>query len=163
MRSGKFGNKAAKAFVAALPVTSVKSTKLVHRVKFNFSFLDLSQPQNVSEDLTQAFLNSLFVKLQHFSAESLAHWNAAPVGRKSGNYYEIYGAFPKPSNFKHPPQVPHDAVWGRFRLDSSTRLAGFTVPNTLSHEFCEAERYRYCTNTFYVVFIDLHHGFYVTK
>jgi hypothetical protein len=163
MKAGKFGNKAAKDFVKSLPVTSVESTQLVKKIKFNFAFLDLSQPVDIDKDLTNGFLKILLDKLKHFSVESLAYWNGAPVGGKNGNYYESYGKFPKPSNFTHPPFVPHDAVWGRFRLDSSTRVAGFTVPAEMNHSLCEAGRYRLCTNTFYVVFIDLHHNFYVMK
>lgn len=163
MSKGKFSNRSAKNFLASLPVTSVESTRLVRRTKFNFSFLDLEQPKGLEAELTKDFFSSLFTKLKHFSAEPLSYWDVAPVGRNDGNYLEIYDMFPKRSDFTHPPFVPHDAVWGRFRINSSTRLAGFTVPNRLNHKYCEDERYRYCTNTFYVVFIDLHHGFYKTK
>lgn len=163
MSRGKFSNKAAKNFLAELPVTSVESTKLVRRTKFNFSFLDLEQPKNLAQDLTKEFFDGLFKKLKHFSAEPLAYWDVAPVGRKDGNYLEIYGAFPKRSDFKHPAFVPHDAIWCRFRISSSVRLAGFTVPSKYNHQLCEDERYRFCTNTFYIVFIDLEHGFYKTK
>lgn len=163
MSKGKFGNNSAKGFLAKLPVTSIESSKLVKRAKFNFSFLDLEQPKGLDAELTQAFLKSLFDKLKHFSAESLAHWDTAPAGKGNGNYLEVYGTFPKRSNFTHPPFVPHDAVWARLRLDRTIRLAGFTVPNAMNHRFCENDRYRLCTNTFYVVFIDLHHGFYLTK
>lgn len=163
MSKGKFSNKGAKQFLAALPVTSVESTKLVRRMKFNFSFLELGQPKDLDNDLTLEFFHKLFDKLKNFSAESLAHWDVAPAGGKDGNYLESYGNFPKRSNFTHPPFVPHDAVWARFRIDRSTRLAGFTVPSAMNHKLCEKERYRLCTNTFYVVFIDLHHGFYLTK
>ena len=163
MSKSKFGNKAATSFLARLPTTSVESTKLVIRTKFNFSFLDLEQPKNIEAELTKDFFSGLLDKLKHFSAESLAYWERAPAGGGSGNYLETYNKFPQKSNFFHPPFVPHDAVWARFRLDRSTRLAGFTIPNALNNKMCENERYRYCTNTFYVVFIDLHHGFYLTK
>ncbi|RON39548.1 hypothetical protein [Pseudomonas brassicacearum] len=163
MSKGKFSNKAAQNFLKTLPVTSVESSKLVKRTKFNFSFFDFEQPKGLDAELSREFFNELFQKLKHFSAESLAHWNAAPAGKGDGNYLEVYGGFPKRSNFTHPPFVPEDAVWGRFRLDRTVRLAGFTIPNGLNHKFCENERYRHCTNTFYVVFIDFHHGFYVTK
>lgn len=163
MSGGKFSNKSTKKFLASLPVTSVESTKLVRRTKFNFSFLDLEQPKSLEADLTREFFKKLFDKLKHFSAEPLSHWDVAPAGGGDGNYLETYGGFPKRSNFTHPPFVPHDAVWARFRLDRSTRLAGFTVPSNLNHKLCENDRYRFCTNTFYVVFIDLHHGFYLTK
>lgn len=163
MSGRKYQNKAAKKFLSSLPVTSVESSQLAKRTKFNFSFLDMQQPKNLEVELTKDFFSSLFEKLKNFSAEPLMHWNAAPAGKGDGNYLEVYGAFPKRSDFQHPPFVPHDAVWARFRLDRSIRLAGFTIPHPLNHKFCEQERYRYCTNTFYVVFIDLHHGFYKTK
>lgn len=160
---GKFSNAGAKRFIESLPVTSVESTRLVKRTKFNFSFLDLEQPENLDKDLTHDFYKELFDKLKQFSGEPLSYWNSAPAGQGDGNYLEIYTDFPKRSNFKHPKFVPHDAIWCRFRLDRSIRLAGFTVPNGLNHKLCENEKYRYCTNTFYVVFIDLHHNFYITK
>nr|WP_312622730.1 hypothetical protein [Pseudomonas juntendi] len=163
MSANKFRNRGAKNFLSSLPVTSVESTKLVKRTKFNFSFIDLEQPDGLAANLTQDFYTELFDKLKRFSAESLSYWNSAPAGQGDGNYLEIYTKFPSRSNFKHPKFVPHDAVWCRFRLDRSMRLVGFTVPKELNHRFCEAERYRYCTNTFYVVFIDLNHDFYLTK
>lgn len=163
MRKGKFSNKAATDFIATLSVTSLDASKIESRTKFNFSYLDLNQPNDLDVKLTKPFLSDLLGKLKHFSAKPLAHWEITPVGRSDGNYLENYKAYPKRSAFTKPPSVPHDVEWARFRIDRSIRLAGFVVPHSLNNKFNKDERYRYCSNTFYVVFIDLEHGFYQTK
>lgn len=77
----------------------------------------------------------------------------------SGNHVlEVYGAFPRRSEFKHPHHVPSDVDWARFHLDGKKRLIGFTIPKDL----CSIHQ-RFDGNTFYVVFLDLEHKFYATK
>lgn len=160
--SGKFKNKRAAEFKKNLPKNSVEASELIKRLKFNLHYLDLDQPALLKGELTFDFLSLLLEKLKNFSEESLAHWITMPAGRGNGNIYQIYDKFPSKSEFKHPNSVPHDAVWGRFRIDRTIRLGGFTIPAGLNHQLCEKEKFRYCTNTFYIVFIDLHHKFYAT-
>ena len=76
---------------------------------------------------------------------------------------EIYGSFPKNSDFKHPKHVPHDGLWARFRLDNMTRLIGFMIPQDVDGKFDKDEGYRFDVNTFYVVFYDPGHCFYKTE
>ena len=59
--------------------------------------------------------------------------------------------------------MPHQANWGRFRLESDMRLVGFVVPNEYHDLINEKTKLRYDKNTFYIVFIDPSHGFYLTK
>lgn len=160
--SGKFKNKKAIAFIKDLPKESVESSGIVKRLKFNLHYLDLEQPAALKGELTIDFFSLLLAKLKNFSEEALAHWITMPAGRGNGNIYQVYKKFPSKSEFKNPSSVPHDAVWGRFRVDRTIRLAGFTVPPSLNHKLCDNEKFRYCSNTFYVVFIDMHHKFYAT-
>ncbi|WP_313317769.1 hypothetical protein [Pseudomonas sp.] len=160
--SKRFGNKRAAGFIKDLATESVESSGLIKKLKFNLHYLDLEQPAGLKGEISLDFMKLLLDKLKNFSEESLAHWVTMPAGRGNGNIYQVYDRFPSKSEFKHPSSVPHDAVWGRFRIDRTIRLAGFTVPSNLNHKLCEKEKFRYCTNTFYVVFIDLHHKFYAT-
>lgn len=160
--SGGFKNRRATSFIGNLAKESVESSGLIKRLKFNLNYLDLDQPVDLRGELSLDFLKLLLEKLKNFSEESLSHWITMPAGRGCGNIYQVYNRFPSKSDFKHPSSVPHDAVWGRFRIDRTMRLAGFTVPSELNHKLCEKEKFRFCTNTFYVVFIDLHHKFYGT-
>jgi len=160
--SCKFKNKKAAEFIKQVPTDSVEGSGLVKRLKFNLHYLDLNQPAGLRVELSADFLTQLLEKLKNFSEQDLSHWVTMPAGRGNGNMYQIYDKFPKKSEFTHPPSVPHDAVWGRFRVDRTIRLAGFTIPSALNHKLCSQEKFRFCANTFYVVFIDLHHKFYVT-
>ncbi|MDZ5455911.1 hypothetical protein SM757_04945 [Azohydromonas lata] len=85
-----------------------------------------------------------------------------PIG-KIGNVLSIYGAFPQNSEFTHPRHVPHQAQWGRFRLDRASRLVGFVVPKEYELREKTSEGFYFDCNTFYVVFLDGTHSFYKTK
>lgn len=161
MSRKKFANNKTASFLEKIPAISVEGSGLISRCKFNFSYLDLAQPANLADELSLDFFNELFEKLKNYSTHSVSFWTTEAAGRGNGVMLETYGAFPKRSDFVRPPSVPHDAVWARFRMDRTVRLAGFVVPPTLNHKLCEKEKYRLCTNTFYVVFIDLHHRFYI--
>ena len=162
-KSRKFGNSRTTGFIASIPAISMESSGIIERCKFNFSYLDLSKPEALQDELSLVFFNEMFEKLKHYSMYPIAHWTTEAAGRGNGTMLEIYGSFPKKSDFVHPTSVPHDAIWGRFRMDRTVRLAGFFVPNELNHKLCAREKFRFCTNTFYVVYVDLHHRFYVTK
>ncbi|SDE14933.1 hypothetical protein SAMN04490189_4456 [Pseudomonas koreensis] len=163
MSRKKFSNSRTNSFIATIPVISMENSGIVERCKFNFSFLDLSKPEALKDELSIEFFNELFEKLKHYSTQPISYWTTEAAGRGNGTMLEIYKTFPKRSDFVHPTSVPHEAVWGRFRMDRTVRLAGFFVPNELNHKLCKKEKYRFCTNTFYVVYVDLHHRFYVTK
>jgi len=128
------------------------------RCKFNFSYFDNNQ--ECATDIAvwdEQNLRELFTKLKAFSAKPLQYWQQQCVGSGSHRQHmlEIYGAFPRKSGFSHPPHVPSDVDWARFRLDGKKRLIGFTIPK--SH--CRQDS-RLDDNTFYIVFLDLEHNFY---
>ncbi len=77
--------------------------------------------------------------------------------------YINYGDFPRKSNFFHPKNVPHQVYWGRFRLDLDLRLLGFVVPDDYHGKTNIKTGMTYDKNTFYVVFLDPEHNFYITK
>lgn len=104
-------------------------------------------------------LVTLLAKLREFSRETLSYWMNMPVG-KSGAVFSIYGSFPAKSDMTHPKHVPHEAVWGRFRLDLTGRLCGFVVPKNFDGVEHAVTKSRFDSNTFYVVFLDLEHRFY---
>jgi hypothetical protein len=109
-------------------------------------------------------LAKLLGKLKDYSAEPLKHWMAQPVG-KSGTVLAIYGGFPSRSDFTNPKHVPHQAQWGRFRLEHSVRLVGFVLPanyrDTKHPKHLCGETFD--CNTFYVVFLDANHVFYKSE
>lgn len=161
-----FINIRKNAFLESIPKVSIedKCDYIARKCKFNFSYFDHTQEpaQNFSDWSNEQLLKLLW-KLHEYSKESLLHWQKMPVGKKSGHVLEIYKSFPNKSDFSHPKHVPHQAQWGRFRLEGSVRLVGFTIPDDFKNIEQNSSGFKFCTNTFYVVFLDKDHRFYKTK
>lgn len=156
-------NQRKTAFLASIPITSIDLPEdtLAKRCKFNFSYFTVQKEAGQGfSDLTVSELSGLCEKLKHFSNESLVHWENMPIGKKSGHVLEIYSNFPKKSNFLEPAHIPHQARWARFRIDSTTRLVGFVLPKEYDGLIHHCG-YRFDCNTFYIVFIDKNHEFYL--
>ena len=161
--SGKFRNRKATNFIASLQTTDIENSRIASRCKFNFSYLETSQSGTKDfSDLTPDQQNELFQKLKNFSANALSYWQLQTVGHSGGHVLEIYGKFPRYSEFQAPKYVPHDVHWGRFRLDRTGRLCGFVIPKSSEITFCSKSGHPFDYNTFYVVLIDTEHGFYKT-
>jgi hypothetical protein len=159
-----FKNSKKAAFLSNIPTASLDADNndLAQRCKFNFSYY-CSQPAGQTfEEWTELHIRSLLDKLTHYSKQSLKHWQKQPIG-KSGNVLAIYGPFPTNSDFSHPAHVPHEVLWGRFRLDHSMRLVGFTIPEQLDGTIQNSSGKRFDANTFYVVFLDQEHRFWKGK
>lgn len=161
-----FKNKTKSAFLASFPTVSIENNndKIARKCKFNFSYF--VKDQDAGQDFcdwTNPQLIKLLDKLVFYSTESLEHWTKQPIGKKSGHILEIYDSFPKRSDFSHPKHIPHQACWARFRLESSVRLIGFTIPSEYNRLEQNSSGYYFCSNTFYVVFLDQNHKFYKTK
>lgn len=155
-------NNKKAAFLKRVIKTDVESSGILKFMKFNFKFFDAEQEHGSSfDDLTNEDAKKLLKKIVSFSGKSLNEWATENAGGNGLTVYARYGDFPKPSGFKHPPHVPHEAVWGRFRLGNKYRLVGFVIPDSLNM-VCK-ESYCYEKNTFYVVFIDKEHKFYLTE
>jgi len=162
--ANKFTNRKAKQFLSGLARDSIESSDIISRSKFNFSFFDSNQEHCANFDqLAPAQLLELVEKIRHYSRSPLPYWQTMRCGGGGLKVLEIYGDFPRNSDFSQPKHVPHDVRWARFRMDNLGRLVGFVIPPELGNLASEDRRYFLDTNTFYVVFIDLNHRFYKTE
>ena len=155
----KISNSRKDSFIKSIPLDSLEEVKadICSRCKFNFSYFDANQKYATDlEGWDENNLQLFFSKLKLFSRFPLSHWQHKVIGSHKNHVLEIYGAFPKKSCFKHPPHVPSDVDWARFRLDRKKRLIGFTIPK--SH--CVNNTF-FDENVFYIVFLDLEHKFYL--
>jgi hypothetical protein len=156
-----FENKRKGRFLETIPLASIEvhDDTLTKRCKFNFSYFLKQAAGQSFDEWDHGQLIKLLCKLKDYSVESLNHWKKQPIGKKSGHVLEIYGGFPKTSDFILPKHVPHQAEWGRFRLESAVRLVGFVVPSSYANKLHSCGE-RFDCNTFYVVFLDMNHVFY---
>jgi len=162
--ASKFGNRRTDQFLANLATSSLESSDLISRSKFNFSYFDSNQePCTNFSDLRPEHLLELIEKIKIYSRSPLAYWQNQRVGGGGLSVLEIYGNFPKKSDFTHPKHVPHDVSWARFRIDNLGRLVGFVIPQKMGNLASDDRRFFLDSNTFYVVFIDLEHRFYKTE
>ncbi len=163
----KFGNTKKDAYLSfldGLPSLFDKSNNLTTRCKFNFSYFDSSQAAGQAfSKWTFKQLCELLDKLGDYSAKTLNQWSRERAGGSGLTVLAIYGGFPPKSHFTQPKHVPYQAQWGRFRLGSKIRLVGFTVPGDLHRQSHPVTNELFDKNTFYVVFLDKDHKFYITE
>lgn len=154
----KYKNSGKDSFLNSIPQASIDSEKdtLAGKCKFNFSYYDVQPAGQSFEDWTKEQLSDLLHKLKDYSRESLSYWVTQRV-------FVIYGAFPRNSKFTHPRHIPHQAQWARFRLESAVRLVGFILPEGYNETRHEGTKKLFDCNTFYVVFLDENHQFYLTE
>lgn len=159
-----FGRNSRKTkYLANLPTSIVETCGLARKSKFNFSYFSSSQAHSSDfVDLELSGLSEFCDKLKQYSEFPLSHWLHQRVGSGKQNVLEIYGSFPSKSEFTHPKHVPSDVRWARFRLEQKARLVGFVVPADLVNKPSSDREFYFCGNTFYVVFIDLEHKFYIS-
>lgn len=134
--------------------TSYKTIKGL--LSFNFKFLDNTQGQKFS-DLSIEQFSKIIEKLKWYSNENRAHWEAESIGHAVGKVLAVYENFPSRSEFFHPKHVPAGVKWARFRLEGDQRLIGFVIDKN------DIENFGLQPDVFYVVFLDLHHKFYISK
>lgn len=164
MSVNKFNNRKKCQFLNSIPVLSLESGDINDKCKFNFSYFDSSQKDGQNfQDWEHLELVKLLDKIKNYSEKPLSYWRNERIGGGGLKVLEIYGNFPKRSAFIHPKHVPHDVLWARFRMEGRVRLVGFVVPNNIT---CHADvtlKEPYDRNTFYVVFLDKNHKFYLTE
>ncbi len=126
--------------------------------------MDFSQTAGQKfQDWKECQLVKLMDKLKGYSSKSLEYWKKQRVGTGKHNVLEVYDNFPNNSDFKPPTHVPHQALWSRFHLENKARLIGFVIPCEYSNKEQHNSGYLFDCNTFYVVFLDKNHRFYITK
>ncbi|WP_349998098.1 hypothetical protein [Stenotrophomonas lacuserhaii] len=160
----RFRNSRTESFVKSIPEKGVESDgeNLSTRCKFNFHYFQPQPPGQAWVDWSHADLAKLLNKLQIYSENSLKYWENEHSGA-SGRVLSVYDSFPTKSDFCHPKAVPHDVRWARFRLEQKVRLVGFVVPSALDGRAHPTNHKSFCSNTFYVVFLDKDHRFYVSE
>ena len=166
-----FSNNRKSRFLQSLPQSGIETSDIASRCCFNFSYFEGSQEQGQSFDdwAQNSGANSLSVlleKIKNYTKEPLAYWRNERVGAKGLRVLAHYNEFPKKSDFTHPPHVPHDVIWSRFRLGNMVRMIGFVIPETLAgKEYTDTKgnKHFFDSNTFYVVFLDQDHRFFHTE
>ncbi|MGG6110093.1 hypothetical protein ACQV2E_11325 [Pantoea allii] len=162
--TGKFDNKRKEGFLSRIPNLSLDAGTIVERCKLNFSYFDNSQPSGQDfTDWSNDELLKLIDKFKHYTKSSLEFWRNERTGSGGLKVLEIYGKFPKRSEFTHPKHVPHDVQWARFRLESKVRMIGFVIPRGFECHDGVKLKEPFDFNTFYVVFLDRNHKFYLTE
>lgn len=160
----QFGNSRKDSFLDSIPKASIEAEGdvLTVKCKFNFAYFDVQAAGQSFDQWSADERLELLTKLKDYSKESLEYWRTRPIG-KSGTVLAIYEKFPNSSKFFHPKHVPHEAHWGRFRLDHSGRMVGFVIPKKFDGVTHPKTKRPYDCNTFYVVFLDKNHDFYLGK
>jgi len=158
------------AFIDSLPKTSIETSGIAAKCKFNLAYFDNRQAPSQSfsdwnEEAGICSLDSLLDKIKEFTKESLSYWKNQRSGAGGLKVLAYYNEFPSRTVFVHPPNIPHDACWARFRLGNKVRLIGFVIPDKINNNECvhKGKNFRYDSNTFYLVFLDKNHTFYQTE
>lgn len=160
----KKGNNKRDSFLSKIPKISLNTddNNLAQRCKFNLSyFVNSDEAGQDFKDWTQEELVKLLNKLKDYSNFSLQHWKKQNAGRYS--VLVNYGAFPQNTDFNKPKHIPIEAEWSRFHLENRTRLIGFVIPESFHNEVQDSNKFKFDKNTFYIVFLDKKHKFYLTK
>ncbi|WP_312404014.1 hypothetical protein [Pseudomonas rhodesiae] len=150
-------------FLNLFPETSIENCDIESRFKVNFSFFDNSQENGSGfDELENGVLARIMEKIKEYTRHDLNYWRHQRCGAHGLKILADYGAFPPNTNFVHPKPVPHNVNWCRFRLEGLSRLVGFTIPPGYVNT-PKKDSLPYDPNTFYLVFIDLNHKFYIAN
>lgn len=166
-----FSNARKSRFLQSLPTSSIETSDIAARCSFNFSYFEGSQ--DAGQDFNDwndtqgaSSLATLLDKIKNYTKEPLSYWRNERAGSGGLKVLTNYEQFPKKSDFSHPPHVPHDVVWSRFRLSNMVRLIGFVIPGNISgstYTDPKGNQFQFDSNTFYVVFLDRDHKFFQTE
>ena len=121
---------------------SVQDTTKTQNFKISFQYLDTSQKY------ASSFKDCQKVGLLSSALKTLQGYCCSPLLEQvDGQKFAIYGSFPKKerTKFEYPQGVPEDAKWARIHILNCTVIIGHVVGDT-----------------FYVVFLDKTHKFYLT-
>ena len=150
-------NPRKERFLSNLPAQKFVSeiSDVKGKLSFRFKYFDGSQEAGQDfKDWNDKQKQELLEKLRDYSRESKLFWLNQRVGGGGLKVLEIYGDFPKNSDFYYPKHVPEKVRWARFRMESAMRLVGFFVPEDAVEEL------KLSPDIFYIVFLDKDHRFY---
>lgn len=153
----KKSNPKKEKFLSNLPQQDFVSDIADVKGKLSFSFKYFDGCQEAGQDFkdwTDKQKQELLEKLRDYSRESKTYWLNQRVGGGGLKVLEIYGEFPRNTDFEYPRHVPDGVRWARFRMESAMRLVGFFV----SEEAAKGKELS--PDVFYVVFLDKDHRFY---
>ena len=153
----KKSNPKKEKFLSNLPqqdfISDISDVK--GKLSFSFKYFDGNQEAGQDfKDWSDKQKQELLEKLRDYSRESKTYWLNQRAGVGGLKVLEIYGEFPRNTDFDYPRHVPNDVRWARFRMESAMRLVGFFV----SEE--DSKSKELSTDVFYVVFLDKDHRFY---
>lgn len=122
---------------------SVNDSALKSNFKISFQYLDTTQKFGSSFKDWQScgLLSNMLDTLKGFCARPL-------LEQIDGDKFCIYGDFPSvdKTKFTYPQNVPEDANWARIHVNGPAVIVGHVV-----------------SDTFYIVFLDKTHKFFLTK
>jgi hypothetical protein len=124
---------------------SKKKVASINAVNFKVSF----QYIDTSQKFGSGFKDWQSVGLLSKMLEVLQGYCCRPLLEQvDGSKFTIYGDFPPKDKtfFESPTSIPEDANWARIHITSRAIIAGHIV-----------------TDTFYIVFLDKTHKFWLTK
>lgn len=110
--------------------------------KISFQYFDSTQePASSFQDWEKE-------KMLSKAMDTLKNYCSRPLREQIGDNFTIYNSFPSKdkTRFFHPSHVPEDAHWARIHVNGKHIIVGHVV-----------------NDTFYVVFLDSEHKFYLTK
>lgn len=122
---------------------SVHDESLVGNMKFSFQYFEPSQK------FASSFKDWQQIGLLSKTLETFCGYSKRPLRAQiDGDKFAIYGAFPPADKtmFDFPVHIPEDAEWGRIHINNKSVVVGHIVGDT-----------------FYVVFLDKTHKFWLTK
>lgn len=111
--------------------------------KLSFQYLDTAQK------FASSFKDWQKAGLLSHAMETLYGYCCSPLMTQvDGDKFAIYGSFPpkEKTMFEYPKHVPEDANWARIHINGPSVIVGHIV-----------------NDTFYVVFLDKTHKFWLTK
>ena len=124
-------------------------------LSFNLAYFDGTQKAGQKiEEWSEADKNDLLHKVKSYCNENKVYWLNQRCGAGGNTILEIYGNFPRNTDFVKPANVPDHVRWARFRMEGAKRLVGFFWED----EF--ARQHELSTQVFHVVFLDANHKFY---
>ena len=142
--ASKFNKQKQPSFIAeTLAKKRVVEDIHTHNFKVSFQYLDTTQKfgSGFKDWQKDGLLSKAMEVLQGYCCTPL-------MPQVDGTKFTIYGDFPSPekTSFVKPPNIPEDANWARIHVTGVAIIAGHVL-----------------VDTFYVVFLDKRHKFYLTE